>query len=383
MLGHDSHGHAEATANGCAGTLPTIAEDVSHGGNVFGIVSASYTDLGGAGGVPALTTVDQVAVLQKRQEVEFVVDQSGTNTAPTADVGGGLQRGSLGNGDWIALNGTLQPAQHRLADVPHVGGSGRPAPARSRCTSTRSTGRCSTTVTIAATANATTYASQTFPVADPGGAHRIYLVFRPVAGGPREQLLQPQLGRVRRTGGERAVAQPRAGRGQRCPAAPAPRPARSACNASARYGSVRWFCSRKISRRRLVGRRGRGRGRGADAARPGACFAAHDGRHGRTAGSSRRARWARSRSPSATCRAGSASRRARRSACAPTMGFLGGPDFPEDPTDLGPAGAAARRLARAARVPGATPASSRSSSPATARTPPTPAGRRRTRPRAA
>ena len=41
-----------------------------------------------------------------------------------------------------------------------------------------------TTVTIAATADATTYASQTFPVADPGGAHRIYLVFRPVAGGP-------------------------------------------------------------------------------------------------------------------------------------------------------------------------------------------------------
>ena len=61
VLGHDSHGHAESTANGCSGTLPTFAEDVSHGGNVFGIVSASYTDLGGAPGVPALTTVDQVS----------------------------------------------------------------------------------------------------------------------------------------------------------------------------------------------------------------------------------------------------------------------------------------------------------------------------------
>ena len=170
----------EATANGCAGTLPTNAEDVSHGGNVFGVVSASYTDLGGAAGVPALTTVDQVAILQKQQEVEFAVDQSGTNTAPTADTGGGLQRGSLGNGDWIALNGTYQPGQHRHADVPH-----RPAaPARSRSTSTRSTGRCSPRSPIAATANATTYASQTFPVADPGGAHRIYLVFRPAPGGP-------------------------------------------------------------------------------------------------------------------------------------------------------------------------------------------------------
>ena len=40
------------------------------------------------------------------------------------------------------------------------------------------------TVTIAATANANTFANQVFPVIDPGGAHRIYLVFRPVAGGP-------------------------------------------------------------------------------------------------------------------------------------------------------------------------------------------------------
>jgi Carbohydrate binding module (family 6) len=41
-----------------------------------------------------------------------------------------------------------------------------------------------TTVTIAPTANATTYASQTFPISDPGGLHKVYLVFRPVAGGP-------------------------------------------------------------------------------------------------------------------------------------------------------------------------------------------------------
>jgi len=179
VLGHDSHGHAEATATGCSGVLPTNPEDVSHGGNVFGIVSASYTDLGGPGGVPALTTVDQVQILQKRQEVEFVVDQSGTNTAPTADVGGGLQRGSLGNGDWIALNGT-----YRLAGVSSLtfrtsGGTGAVEIHLDAVD-----GPLLTTVTIAATASATTYASQTFPITDPGGAHRLYLVFRPVPGGP-------------------------------------------------------------------------------------------------------------------------------------------------------------------------------------------------------
>ena len=47
VLGHDSHGHGEQTGTGCTGFLQTIASDVSHGGNVFGIISASYTDKGG------------------------------------------------------------------------------------------------------------------------------------------------------------------------------------------------------------------------------------------------------------------------------------------------------------------------------------------------
>ncbi|HEV8556262.1 MAG TPA: ThuA domain-containing protein [Actinophytocola sp.] len=179
VLGHDSHGHAEATANGCTGTLPTEAEDVSHGGNVFGVISAWYTDLGGSGGVPALTTVDQVTILQKHQEVEFAVDQSGTNTAPTTDAGGGLQRGSLGNGDWIALNGT-----YRLVDINSItfrtsGGTGLVEIHQDTVD-----GPLLSTVTIAATADANTYASQVFPLADPGGAHRLYLVFRPAPGGP-------------------------------------------------------------------------------------------------------------------------------------------------------------------------------------------------------
>jgi PKD repeat protein/type 1 glutamine amidotransferase len=80
VLGHDTHGHAQTTVNGCSGVLPTDPEDVSHGGNVFGVISASYTDHGGAGGIPALTTVDQNQIRQKMQEVEFAVNQSGTNT---------------------------------------------------------------------------------------------------------------------------------------------------------------------------------------------------------------------------------------------------------------------------------------------------------------
>jgi PKD repeat protein/type 1 glutamine amidotransferase len=184
VLGHDSHGHAEANTTGCTGTLPTFAEDVAHGGNVFGIISASYTDLGGPGGVPALTGVDQVEIRQKRQEVEFAVEQSGTNTAPSADIGGGLDRGSLGNGDWIALNGTYNLVNIDSLTLRTSGGSGAAGTGAVEVRLDAVDGPLLTTVTVAATESATTYVSQTFPISDPGGTHRIYLVFRPVPGGP-------------------------------------------------------------------------------------------------------------------------------------------------------------------------------------------------------
>ncbi len=50
VLGHETHGHAEQSSTGCTGFLNTIASDVTHGGNVFGVISATYTDKGGSAG---------------------------------------------------------------------------------------------------------------------------------------------------------------------------------------------------------------------------------------------------------------------------------------------------------------------------------------------
>ncbi len=106
VLGHDTHGHAEAhRRTGCTGFLPTDANDVSHGGNVFGVISAVYTDKGATGGVPSLTSTGQIQMRQKHQEVEHVVTQSGTTTATNTDGGAGVHRSSLAAGDWIQLNG--------------------------------------------------------------------------------------------------------------------------------------------------------------------------------------------------------------------------------------------------------------------------------------
>ncbi|MCW3839536.1 ThuA domain-containing protein [Micromonospora yasonensis] len=188
VLGHDTHGHAEQTVNGCTGVLPTDANDVSHGGNVFGVISASYTDLGGPGGVPALTTVSQTNVRQKLQEVEFAVEESGTNVATTNDPAGGSQhRGSLGSGDWIALNGpfnltNINSLTFRVASTSTQVPAGGPM-AAVEVHLDAVNGPILTTAALTSTGNTATWQSQTFPITDPGGLHKIYLVFRSVTGG--------------------------------------------------------------------------------------------------------------------------------------------------------------------------------------------------------
>jgi PKD repeat protein/glucose/arabinose dehydrogenase len=188
VLAHDSHGHAEDTVNGCSGVLPTYAEDASHGGNVWGVVSASYTDLGGAGGIPALTTVDQTNVRQKRQEVEFALEQAGTNVQTTSDPDGGSQhRGSLGNGDWIALNGpfnlqNINGLTFRVASSSTQVPAGNPmAAVEVRLDAVD--GPLLATATLTSTGNNTTWQSQSVPITDPGGLHKVYLVFRSIPGG--------------------------------------------------------------------------------------------------------------------------------------------------------------------------------------------------------
>ena len=95
---------------------------------MFGVISATYTDHGVEhGDVPTLSTTTQTQIRQKHQEVEFVVNQSGTNTATNTDGGRrrrtpGVHRGSLAAGDWIQLNGpfnllNINSVTFRVADA--------------------------------------------------------------------------------------------------------------------------------------------------------------------------------------------------------------------------------------------------------------------------
>ena len=85
-----------AARTGCTGFLQTDPSDVAHGGNVFGVVSATLHRQGRQGErAPTLTTTSQIQIRQKHQEVEHVVTQSGTTTATNTDgTGAGVHRNS-------------------------------------------------------------------------------------------------------------------------------------------------------------------------------------------------------------------------------------------------------------------------------------------------
>ncbi|MDA0164807.1 ThuA domain-containing protein [Solirubrobacter ginsenosidimutans] len=186
VLGHDTHGHAEASTTGCTGFLPTEADDVAHGGNVFGVISATYADKGAAGGVPSLTGTGQIQTRQKRQEVEHVVAQSGTNTATNTDGGAGVHRSGLGAGDWVQLNGPfnlfgIESVTFRYADAAGGRTAGSPL-AAIEVRQDSITGPILTTASLVSTGGTATWASQTFPIAMTG-KHELFFVFRTVSGG--------------------------------------------------------------------------------------------------------------------------------------------------------------------------------------------------------
>ena len=129
---------------------------------------------------PALTTVDQNQIRQKRQEVENALNQSGTNVAASTDVGAGSQRGSLSAGDWIELNGPFNLLNIDSITFRVTGGA-PDAPSGTvevwrDAINAAGGGTLVSSHVINGTA-AGTYASRTFPIVSPGGSHRLFLVF--------------------------------------------------------------------------------------------------------------------------------------------------------------------------------------------------------------
>ncbi|MCX4472537.1 ThuA domain-containing protein [Micromonospora sp. NBC_01655] len=190
VLGHDSHGHGMSDANGCSGSFESPADGADHaGGYLYGAISATYTDLG-ANGQPALSGLDQVVLQTRRQQAEFAQVQQGVSVATTNDAGGGSHVAGIDAGDHIAFDpvnlGGVGSVTFRYA-----GGSTATAGTPRGVVELRldsPTGALVTSATLNATTGTSVWASQTVPVSQAAGSHKLYLVFKPVAGGPTTGL---------------------------------------------------------------------------------------------------------------------------------------------------------------------------------------------------
>ena len=188
VLIHDQHGHGEDEKLGCTGWLDSLGEDASHGGYIAGGISVTYTDNGGAGATPPLTTIKQHVVQIRRQQVEYAQQESGTTVvgvpAGETDPGGGQVRSSLDPGDWIALNRSYNLANMDKKITFRFGG-GSPTNltgadrAAVEIRTGSQTGPIVQTVTLKSTSdvNNNTFTSQTFDL-NYSGTERLFFVFR-------------------------------------------------------------------------------------------------------------------------------------------------------------------------------------------------------------
>ena len=201
VLVHDQHGHAEASQAGCTGTLPTVAEDASHGQYLAGGISATYTDLG-ANGQDPLTTTKQHIVQRRAQEAEFVQAASGLQfvNVPGTEPGGGQAASQIDNNEWLGLNNRFSFANmDDQITFRYAGGAnnvplGTPrmeveihrdsldGPQIVDDPTTEAVERCILTSTGT---NNNTYTDQTCQLrGDTAGSLRLYFRFKQVTGGP-------------------------------------------------------------------------------------------------------------------------------------------------------------------------------------------------------
>ncbi|MFI7594878.1 ThuA domain-containing protein [Micromonospora sp. NPDC049359] len=175
VLGHDSHGHQLASAQGCTGVIQTSADgEHDTAANIFGIIDAEYTDLGG-GGQPALTTHTQ-AVLQPRiRQAEHFGDSSGVQIVAGAAGHGGAAVGYIDNNDWISFRPyNLTGIQSFSARVgAPAGGDGT---LELRVDSP--TGQLVGSATVTSTGGYANFATVTGGVTAPTGTRTLYLVFK-------------------------------------------------------------------------------------------------------------------------------------------------------------------------------------------------------------
>ncbi|MEO3848510.1 PQQ-dependent sugar dehydrogenase [Streptomyces sp. B8F3] len=179
ILGHDSHGHEMASANGCSGTLKTTADgEHDPNANLYGGLTATYTD-GGGGGQGTLTGTDRAKLQPKHRQAEHYDSSQGVEVTDKAAANGGKSVGYIDNGDWIAFEPWLLSDATQLTARIASAGSGGTLEVRAGAPGGTLLG--STEVPV--TGGWDTFQDVTAPLSGaPDGTTELYLVFVGGAG---------------------------------------------------------------------------------------------------------------------------------------------------------------------------------------------------------
>ncbi|MDA0159025.1 ThuA domain-containing protein [Solirubrobacter ginsenosidimutans] len=187
-LGHDQHAHDLSSTTGCEGTLHT-GLTAGHGpeANTFTVISVTYTDKGGPGGIVPLTGRGQVILQPKTKQAEFfsstgripgaaTTGDPGVVTEDATDVeGGGKDIGFIDDGDYVSYKPyNLQDVNEMRFRVASAGDGGN-----IEVHLDSPSGTLVGTTAVTPTGGWQTYKLVSMPLTNPpAGTHELFVVFR-------------------------------------------------------------------------------------------------------------------------------------------------------------------------------------------------------------
>jgi cytochrome c len=174
-LGHDQHAHNLSQATGCSGTFTLTTGGHTDADNFYGILSAAYTDTSPASDVPDLTGKTQIVLQPAEKQGEFFQSNSGVQVTAVSGAQGNAVT-SINDGDWTEYD---PYSLHGMSKIGfRVASSGSGGTIEVHADSPDGTLIGSTSVPDTSGAFSTVTAS----VTDPGGSHKLYLVFKGGSG---------------------------------------------------------------------------------------------------------------------------------------------------------------------------------------------------------
>lgn len=174
-LGHNEHAHGDQSTTGCSGTVTVPAQWEPDTQSSFYVISAGYTDDGGADGTPALTGGDALVLQPRTKQAEHFTRHSGVAVVEVSDQngGGGKAIGELEHGDHVSYDPVNLTGIERIDLRIAAGAAGGTAEVRIDAPD----GPLLGSAQVPGNLGAQSWSTYSVPVTDPGGPHELFLVF--------------------------------------------------------------------------------------------------------------------------------------------------------------------------------------------------------------